>query len=107
MRCSCETKKRKHEAQYLTLYLLLVLAARNAPMTADVGLDVYLRYDHHRNLEDVRAFACRQGLREDVIPGQIRASAWDPLSKEAPSGVCNTRVVGSEDEPKYVLDKEK
>lgn len=26
-------------------------------MTADVGLDVYLRYDHRRNLEDVRARA--------------------------------------------------
>jgi hypothetical protein len=46
-----------YEAEYLTLYLLLVLAARNAPMTADVGLDVYLRYDHRRNLEDVRTLA--------------------------------------------------
>ena len=52
-----------------------MLAARHAPMTSDVGLDVYLRYDHRRNLEDVRALACRQGLREDVIPDQIRASA--------------------------------
>jgi len=50
-------KRREHVAEYLTLYLLLVLSARHAPMTADVGLDVFVRYDHRRNLEDVRALA--------------------------------------------------
>jgi hypothetical protein len=75
-------------------------------MTADVGLDVYLRYDHRRNLEDVRALACRQGLRGDVIHGQIRTSAWMPLSKEAPSSICDIRLMESEDEPKRMLDRE-
>ena len=53
-----ERKRGDMKLSTLTLYLLLVLAARHAPMTADVGLDVFVRYEQRRNLEDVRALAC-------------------------------------------------
>jgi hypothetical protein len=43
----------------LISYPLSIACARNLtyPMTADVGLDVVVRSEHRRNLEDVRAFA--------------------------------------------------
>jgi hypothetical protein len=96
-RWSCEAEEKKHEAQYLTLYLLLVLSARRAPMTADVGLDVFVRYDHRRNLEDVRALACRSLV--DMGRGKTSymakaGSCVDPLIRYAGSRVTSQDITG-------------